>query len=591
MSNMTTGQIVGTIVGAVIGYFTGGAGWYLAGSILLGASAGYAAGSALDPVAPDVPGAGQSATGELDVTLADEGIVIADALGTVKGTGNIFWYGGHRVVEIKEKVSGGKGGGSKKVVTGYKYYLSWAMGLCIGPVDELISIFQNNDPVWQGQEYRTDSVNGVTTITIDEVGTLYFYFGTSDQLANSDMGALILDELGQTFNPPYKNLCWVYFKDCSLGSYNRVPTYKFVFRKSPTFSFNENNRIGGYDFNAIHAIYYLLTSCTEIDSTMIDEDSFSSAADALTLEGRGISIYFGEERKTITYIESLVTHINAILQFEADGKFHITLIRDDIDEVDMPSFDESDFVEPISIRRNTWAETNNDVKVQYAKRIDVPFGDAVDPIKNPDVYVMGFIDEAITNPCQSDWSDYVSNASSRGYSEGLWVDAYNQLTYGPACPKWDYDLDLYFNDDNTPKTKDWLLEGAYHISSLTRLQNYTGNYLPIAPNGTVPSLYCDYFDSTGNVSLWANQVALWQARFQIMINLGRGEFIPGSVLRVYIDTSSFGGIASLEPAYSQFKTWVLANYGGLIYLEYEFIGEFWIEALHEDLTPWGYGRG
>ena len=147
MSNMTTGQIVGTIVGAVIGYFTGGAGWYLAGSILLGASAGYAAGSALDPVAPDVPGAGQSATGELDVTLADEGIVIADALGTVKGTGNIFWYGGHRVVEIKEKVSGGKGGGSKKVVTGYKYYLSWAMGLCIGPIDELISIFQNNDPI------------------------------------------------------------------------------------------------------------------------------------------------------------------------------------------------------------------------------------------------------------------------------------------------------------------------------------------------------------------------------------------------------------------------------------------------------------
>ena len=591
MSNMTTGQIVGTIVGAVIGYFTGGAGWYLAGSILLGASAGYAAGSALDPVAPDVPGAGQSATGELDVTLADEGIVIADALGTVKGTGNIFWYGGHRVVEIKEKVSGGKGGGSKKVVTGYKYYLSWAMGLCIGPVDELISIFQNNDPVWQGQEYRTDSVNGVTTITIDEVGTLYFYFGTSDQLANSEMGALILSELGQTFNPPYKNLCWVYFKDCSLGSYNRVPTYKFVFRKSPTFSFNENNRIGGYDFNAIHAIYYLLTSCTEIDSSMIDEDSFSSAADALTLEGRGISIYFGEERKTITYIESLVTHINAILQFEADGKFHITLIRDDIDEVDMPSFDEGDFVEPISIRRNTWAETNNDVKVQYAKRIDVPFGDAVDPIKNPDVYVMGFIDEAITNACQSDWSDYASNANSRGYSEGFWTDAYDQLTYGPACPKWDYDLDLYFDESNIVRPKTWLLEGAYHISSLTRLQNFSGNYLPIAPNGTVPSLYCDYFDSTGNVSLWANQLALWQARFQILINLGRGEFIPGSVLRVYIDTSSFGGISNLEPAYSQFKAWVLANYGGLVYLEYEFIGEFWLEALHEDLTPWGYGRG
>lgn len=581
MSNMTTGQIVGTIVGAVIGYFTGGAGWYLAGSILLGASAGYAAGTALDPVAPDVPGAGQSATGELDVTLADEGIVIADALGTVKGTGNIIWYGGHRVVEVKEKVSGGKGGGSKKVVTGYKYYLSWAMGICIGPVDELISIFQNNDPVWQGNELRTDSVNGVTTITLDEVGTLYFYFGTSDQLANTDMGALIYSELGQTFNPPYKNLCWVYFKDCSLGNYNRVPTYKFVFRKSPIFDFNENGRIGGYDYNAIHAIYYLLTSCSEIDSSMIDEDSFSSAAEALTLEGRGISIYFGEERKTITYIESLVTHINAILQFEADGKFHITLIRDNVDTDDMESFDESDFVEPIAIRRNTWAETNNDIKVQYAKRIDAPFEEDIDPVKNPDVYVMGFIDESYnTNNCVSYGYSYVSGATP-----------YNQLTAGTACPKWDYDLDLYFDESNIARPKDWLLEGAYHITSLNRLQNSAGHWFPIAPNGTTPSIYTDYFDSAALVDLWSSDVELWKARFQIMINLGRGEYIPGSVLRVYIDTSSFGGIAALQPAYSQFKAWVLANYGGLIYLEYENNTEYWMQMLHEDLTPWGYGRG
>jgi len=314
---------------------------------------------------------------------------------------------------------------------------------------------------------------------------------------------------------------------------------------------------------------------------MIDEDSFSSAADALTLEGRGISIYFGEERKTITYIESLVTHINAILQFEADGKFHITLIRDDIDEADMPSFDEGDFVEPISIRRNTWAETNNDVKVQYAKRIDVPFGDAVDPVKNPDVYVMGFIDESYNT----------DNCAGIGYSYVSGSPPYNQLTAGTACPKWTSDLNLYFDESNIVREKTWLLEGAYHITSLNRLQNLAGYWYPIAPNGTVPSLYADYFDNAALVDLWSSDVALWQARFQIMINLGRGEFIPGSVLRVYIDTSSFGGIASLEPAYSQFKTWVLANYGGLIYLEYENATEYWLQMLHEDLTPWGYGRG
>lgn len=579
MSNMTTGQIVGTVVGAVIGYFTGGAGWYLAGSILLGASAGYAAGSALDPVAPDVPGAGQSATGELDVTLADEGIVIADALGTVKGTGNIFWYGGHRVVEIKEKVSGGKGGGSKKVVTGYKYYLSWAMGLCIGPVDELLSIFQNDTPIWQGNELKVDAINGMTTITIDDLGTLYFYFGTSDQLENSYIGDLILSELGSSYNPPYNNLCWVYFKDCNLGSYNRVPTFKFVFRKSPAFDFNIWNRVQYYDYNPAHALYYLLTNGTEIAESMIDETSFSNAADTLLAENRGVSIYCGEERTLITLIESIITHINAIIQYENDGKFHLTLIRDDIDEGDMPSFSDEDFVEPPTIKRNTWNETNNDVKIQYAKRIDTPFGEEIDFVMNPDVYVMGFIDESCIPTC----------SSSISYCQATDEEAQDQLTAGIACPPWTEDVNAYFNEDNTQKTKSWLLEGSYHISSLNRLQSSSGFWYPIAPNGTVPSLYADYFDSTALVDLWSTDVSLWQARFQIMINLGRGQFIPGSVLRVYVDTSSFGGIAALEPAYSEFVTWVTNNYGGLVYLEYENASERWIKMLHEDLTPWGYG--
>ena len=586
MSNLTLGQGIGIVVGAVIGAYTGGAGWYLAGSILLGATAGYAVGSAIDPVAPDVPSAGQSATGELDVTLADEGIVIPDILGTVKATGNIFWYGGSRVVEVKEKVSGGKGGGSKKVVTGYKYYLSWAMGISIGPVDEVISIFQNENPIWQGNELRSNATNGMTTITIDDLGTLYFYFGTSDQLENSYMGDLILSELGSSYNPPYNNLCWVYFKDCNLGSYNRVPTFKFVLRKSPTFSFNENNRIGGYDYNPIHAIYYLLTNGAEITTTMIDEDSFSDSADALTLEGRGISLYFGEERSAITYAESIITHINAILQYENDGLFHMTLIRDNVDEADMETFSEEDFVEPPIIKRSTWDETNNDIKVQYAKRVDVPFGDDVDPIKNPDVYVMGFLDGSFIYPaCNPLGGEFGSYALVSGFPE-----AKDSLTAGTPCEWWTYDFNRFFNEDNTQKTKDWLLSGSYHVTAFNRMQSpLDGYYYVIAPNGYFPNLYADYFNTAGNVSLWASQVALWQQQFQILINLGRGEFIPGSILRVYVDTSSFGGISTLEPAYSQFKAWVLENYGGLIYLEYENIQERWLNALHEDLTPYGYG--
>lgn len=584
---MSTGQWAGAASGAVIGFIYGG-GVYGA---IVGAAIGFAVGSAIDPVVPDLSSLGQSAIGELDVTLANEGVVVADALGTVKCVGNIFWYGGSRVIELKEEVSGGKGGGGQEVVTGHEYHLSWAVGLLLGPADELISIFKDNDPCWQGNELRSNSVNGMTTITIQGTGTVYFYFGTSDHVANTFMGDLIYSETGQTYNPPYKNLCYAYFKDCSIGDYNRAPTFKFVIRKSPEYSFSIVNRIGGYDYNPAHAIYYLLLRCTEIPEAMIDTDSFSTAADTLTLEGRGVSIYFGQEGELISYLESILTHISAIVQYENDGKFHLDLIRPDVDEADMPSFSDEDFVETPQITRNTWSETKNEIKIQYSKRVDVEFEEEVDPVKNPDVYVMGFIDEAHNTACQEDWSDYETNWLSRGYCQ---VDGtsnwHNTLTYGPACAKLLYDLDLYYTSPGVPKEKTWLLSGSFHVSALNRIYlTSVGFWQPILPDNYVPASYCDYFNEYAFISAWSTDLSLWQAQFQIMISLGRGEFIPGSVLRVYIDTSSLGGISALEPAYSQFKDWVTATYGGIVYLEHENISEHWIQQLHEDLTPYGYG--
>lgn len=589
MGNMTTGQIIGTVAGAVIGYFTGGAGWYLVGSVMIGAGAGYAAGSAIDPNMPDMPSPGQSTTGNLDITTANEGIVIADALGTVKSVGNIFWYGNSRVKEIYTKVKGGKGGGSKKQKTGEEYYLTWAIGICLGPVDELISIFSGDNPIWQGNASINDSVDGYTLITTDS-GDIYFYFGNTSSVIPSSMAEIINDETGQTYYPPYKNLCWAYFDDYKLGNYNRAPTIKFVYRKSPSYAWNIQNRIGGFDYNPAHAIYYLITSATELPTSIIDEDSFSTVADTLLAENRGISVLFGEERNALAFLENIITHINGILQFQNDGKFHLALIRDDLAKEDMPSFSEVDLIEPPSITRRTWEDTYNDVRVQYAKRVDVEFESVVDTVKNPDVYVMGFIDESFTTVCSSDWSDYESNTYSRGYC--LCTSPVNVLNCGTPCPKLLYDLEQYYLEDEiTPKPKTWLMPGSYHVTNINRMLSPTwGYWTPLLPNGYNVNTYTDIYED-GLLTLWSTDLALWQARFRQMIALGRGEFIPGSILRVYIDTSSMGGIAALEPAYSLFKVWVLLNYGGLVYQEYEHIGEWWIQMLHEDLTPWGYGGG
>jgi hypothetical protein len=593
----TVGQIIGIAAGVVLGFVTGGAGWALVGSIMMGAAAGYAVGSAIDPTNPDMPAPGQSAMGKLDIPYADEGVVVADAMGTCKAVGNFFFYGGNRLVELTQEVEGGKGGGSQTQKVGEEYYLSWCQGICLGPVDELYTIFRGDNVVWQGNVKREDATDGYQVVTITGVGTMYFFFGGNDHSTLPRLDALLPAE----FKPPHNGLCWAFFDDCLIGSYNRAPAMKFVFRKTPDYDWSADNRIGSFDYNPAHALWYLIDIATEVPVTMLDETSFSTVASTLGLENRGVSMYLGEERHAMIYMENILTHIGGILQFEADGKFHLSLMRDDVDEDDMLSYTEDDFVSPPSLNRKTFELTVNDVRVQYSKRVDRPFSDSepVEVTGNGDVYVMGFIDEAT---CASghtlEFCDNLDNTGTYTWDGG---DHCNESvapnSVGTALAGWDRDVALYFDSPSggDPKTKDWLLPGAAHISVLCHVcmdvTNSRTGWCPIAPGGHHPGSFCDLYDFDTE-SDYSSDVDLWKVLFLAMIGAnGKAGYVPGSVLRVYLDTSSMGGIAALEPAYSQFKAWVRSEYGGLLYMEYENNTERWIHNLHEDLTPWGYRGG
>lgn len=583
----TVGQIVGTIVGIVIGFYTGGAGWALVGSVMMGAAAGYAVGSAIDPTQADLPSPGQSQMGKLDITLADEGVVIYDGLGTFKVAGNVMAYGRNRMEEETEEVEGGKGGGgSTEQKVGEKYFLTWAQGICLGPVDELYTIFKADNVVWQGNLKREDSVGGVTAISISGMGTVYFFFGTNEQTVPSSLEKII----PTSFLPHYRGLCWAFFDDCLIGAYNRAPTMKFVVRKTPEYSWSNDHRIGLYDYSPAHALWYIIDTTTELPVSMLHTESFSSGAEALGLEGRGISLCMGEERQAITYLENILTHVGGIFQFEADGLFHFSLMRNDVDKADMISYGGDDFVEEPTLNRKTWQETINDVKVQFAKRVDRPYEEEIDPVGNPDVYTIGFIDEST---CANTLSICQTGKSYTWDSGHHCIEGVAPNSRGTALPQWNTDKNLYFDGPSQPKTKEWLLEGAVHISVLLHVlmesEGKTG-HCPIAPATVNPALYVTQYDSTGSDLDWAAQVSRWKAKFINMVDSNPKGYIPGSVLNVYVDTSSLGGISALQPAYGQFKTWVQETYGGLLYIETEDNTERWLHLLHRDLTPFGYGR-
>lgn len=141
----SVGQWVGTIAGAVIGFFVPGS--YVA----LGAAIGGAIGGAIDPPkGPDIVG---PRVDDLKVQTATYGAIKPRAYGTVMVSGNVFWIEGDQIREVSttEEQQGGKGGGGSEVTT-YSYYATFAVGLCKGPITGIRRL-------WIGDELVYSSVN------------------------------------------------------------------------------------------------------------------------------------------------------------------------------------------------------------------------------------------------------------------------------------------------------------------------------------------------------------------------------------------------------------------------------------------------
>lgn len=360
---MSAGGAIGAIVGGVIGFVVAGP----AGAIY-GASIGFSVGMLIDPLTPDVGGIGDPLPDKLGVTPNKIGIPIPDLLGTGSIKGNLLFYGRERNEPIYSETStGGKGGGSApKQVSGYSYYMSWGIGICIGEADEIYSIWQDEKCIWSGNLERPVS-GGQETIVIEDFGSAIVSFGTQDQSAISSVGKVISDP---TLNTPYRGLCWIYFNDCYIGKNNRMPSIRVVLRKTPELSFNTNNVIEVHDYNPAHAIWYILNNLTRLPESWLNEDDFSDMANTLNTDSRGVSILFGKQQKAIDYIESINVHIDGMVLYGNDGEFHPKLIRDDYIPATLPDIDENVLLEEPVFHRGSWIDTINEMKVIYSEIVN-----------------------------------------------------------------------------------------------------------------------------------------------------------------------------------------------------------------------------
>lgn len=135
-----------------------------------------------------------------------EGAPIAAAFGRARVTGTVIWAS--RFLERRERSGGGKGGPR---TVDYAYSLSFAVGLCEGPIDGVGRIWADGKPL------ATDGV------------LVRVHRGEEDQTPDS------LIEAVEGAAPAYRGLAYAVFEDLPLGEFgDRLPQLAFeVFRRPP----------------------------------------------------------------------------------------------------------------------------------------------------------------------------------------------------------------------------------------------------------------------------------------------------------------------------------------------------------------------
>jgi hypothetical protein len=204
------------------------------------------------------------------------------------------------------------------------------------------------------------------------------YFGTADQPAESVMTGLLDDA---TLAPAYRNFCYVFFDDCYIGTYNRAPMVHFVLRKHPA-CLDQDVGIRSYDYNGAYMLYQLLSQQLDISTDYLDSTSFLAEANRLYNEDFGCDLLLDKYQPGMSYLESILTHIDGLIYFDVDNKFHLKLLRADGEVAELPTLETDMFLEPPTFNRKAWLDTNNEIKIQFPLR-QLTNGTVIDPDSPP----------------------------------------------------------------------------------------------------------------------------------------------------------------------------------------------------------------
>ena len=285
---------------------------------------------------------------------------------------NVLWYGDLRNAAIKTVTKGMFS--SKKVVTGYKYFMGVQLGVCHGPDVLLREIKFGDDIAWSGlstggpiQIDKPALFGGDTNGSGGVSGTLRFYPGALTQAPNE----YLVSKVGSDLVSAIRGVSYCVLEGMYIGNSSSPQATSFVvsrFPKSPDERFKDYEQIG-LDANPAFFIHEMITHGlygADLGYSSIDLDSFTSAAKTLFDEGLGISAVIDSSTTAGDVINDVKRVIQGSLQTDpATGALKLRLIRNDYIVDELPLLDQSNIKNLSGFTRGSLDTAITEVKLKY----------------------------------------------------------------------------------------------------------------------------------------------------------------------------------------------------------------------------------
>lgn len=257
-------------------------------------------------------------------------------------------------------------GKSKSVTVGYRYLFGIQMGLCRGPVNEIVEIRVGERTAWAGNELDKNAEINIDAAELfggekgegGVQGTFSLFMGANTQTSIPPLEAMVggprpgyrhrvtafFDGIVTMINPYPKP--WAFRIRRTTAGWDGEPWYPAkatIVMTRPVTEGEVTSRPDIHAMNPAHIIYECLTNRDwggGFPPERLDAASFAAAADALYDEEFGLCTRWVRRDTLTSFVRGILDHIaGALYNDPTTGLLVLKLIRDDYVRDAVPLFD------------------------------------------------------------------------------------------------------------------------------------------------------------------------------------------------------------------------------------------------------------